>query len=208
MSKAATLLSENIGLVTDVLSSKELGELPVLDLACGGGRNGKYLLSHIQEILSKAVEPKELKINVEFADRNDEALEQIKADLQVQYLTEGSATNSQNASFWSVDFEQPNFSELADKKYAGIMVFRYLHRDLFEQIKQAIAPGGFIMYETFTCKQAEFGRPKNPDFLLKPNELRTLFSDWQISHYFEGITSSESIGNSQAIAQLVAIKPS
>lgn len=160
----------------------------VLDLACGSGRNGLYLIEN--------------GIPVTFADVNSAAIE------QVQQLA-SMANYKQRAEFWSVDFEQEGVLPLTGKSFAAIMVFRYLHRPLFEQIKQAILPNGMIIYETFTVAQAQFGRPKNPNFLLKTGELADIFSDWQILHRFEGIIEpTNESGSKQAIAQIVAIKPS
>lgn len=78
---------------------------------------------------------------------------------------------------------------------------------MFEQIKQATISGGIVVYETFTVDQAQFGRPKNPDFLLKHGELAELFADWQILHSFEGIVDANNDAGKQAIAQIVARKP-
>jgi SAM-dependent methyltransferase len=158
---------------------------PILDLACGSGRNGLYLIEN--------------GVKVTFADVNSTAIE------QVQQLA-SMAKNKQRADFWSIDFEQEGVSPLAGKSFAAIIVFRYLHRPLFEQIKHAILPNGIIIYETFTSAQAQFGRPKNPDFLLKRGELVDIFSDWEIIHSFEGIIESAD-GSKQAIAQIVARKP-
>ncbi len=157
----------------------------VLDLACGNGRNGLYLVEN--------------EIAVTFADINTAALEQVK-----QYTI--NAEHQQYMNLWSVDFEQENDFPLANKNFAAIMVFRYLHRALFDQIKQAILPAGLIIYETFTTEQAQFGRPKNPNFLLKLGELQDIFSGWEVLHSFEGIIESAS-GDKQAIAQIVARKP-
>lgn len=159
----------------------------VLDLACGSGRNGLHLIEN--------------GIPVTFADVNPAAIE------QVQQLV-AKLNNKQQASFWLTDFEMEGETPLADKSFSAIMVFRYLHRPLFEQIKQAIMPNGLIIYETFTTEQAKFGRPKNPDFLLKAGELADIFSDWKIIHSFKGIIESESDSSQQkAIAQIVAVKP-
>ena len=35
-----------------------------------------------------------------------------------------------------------------------------------------LAPGGVLVYETFLQGHERFGRPRNPDFLLRPGELR------------------------------------
>ena len=162
---------------------------PVLDLACGKGRNGLYLVGN--------------DINVSFADVNGESLEQIK-----QSLSDLDADKQKLAQCWQVDFEQANTAPLKDKSFSAIMVFRYLHSPLFEQIKIAIKPGGMIIYETFIEQQAQFGRPKNPNFLLRTAELVELFSDWQILHNFEGVVNVPLNSNAkQAIAQIVAVKP-
>lgn len=174
-------------------------QAPVLDLACGHGRNGLYLIEN--------------NIPVTFADVKAEALEQVEQS--VKKLT----TDKQKlAHFWHVDFEPiitassapalVNTEPLQNKLFSAIIVFRYLHRPLFEQIKAAIMPGGMIIYETFTEQQAQLGRPKNPDFLLKLGELAKIFSDWKIVHSFEGTVDVSLQDNTQqAIAQIVAIKP-
>ena len=159
----------------------------VLDLACGSGRNGLYLIEN--------------GIPVTFADVNAAAIEQVQQHA-------AKLKNKQQANFWLTDFERENETSLADKLFSAIMVFRYLHRPLFTQIKQAIMPNGLIIYETFTTDQAQFGRPKNPDFLLKAGELADIFSDWKIIHSFEGIVeSTNDSSQKKAIAQIVAIKP-
>lgn len=162
---------------------------PVLDLACGHGRNGLFLIEN--------------DINVTFADVNIECLKGVEQSLNQYDLAKRKLANC-----WNIDFEKPNTAPLTDKFFSAIMVFRYLHRPLFEQIKTAIKPGGMIIYETFTKQQAQFGRPKNPDFLLKPGELADIFSDWEVLHQFEGVVNSTSTEDcKQAIAQIVAVKP-
>ena len=51
------------------------------------------------------------------------------------------------------------------------MVTKYLHRPLLPAIVAAVAPGGLLIYETFAVGNERFGRPRNPDFLLRPGEL-------------------------------------
>ena len=104
---------------------------------------------------------------------------------------------------WQADLEKAGDNPLPEAYYGGILVFRYLHRPLIPHVRQALKEGGVLMYETFTVEQPRFGRPHNPDFLLKPGELRKWFDDWEIIDYFEGIKE----GPSRAIAQLVCRKP-
>jgi hypothetical protein len=35
----------------------------------------------------------------------------------------------------------------------------------------AVAPGGALLYETFTEGHERYGRPRRPEFLLRPGEL-------------------------------------
>lgn len=186
---ASTLLKQSLAYLTPISV-----ELPVLDLACGQGRNGLYLLDN--------------GLDVVFADKQSEFLSQIKVKVAAKHCDDDES--AEVANYWPVDFECDNFSELAKKQFSAIIVFRYLHRALFPQIKEAIAAGGVVVYETFTQDQAQYGRPSNPDFLLKPNELQEVFSDWKIVHYFEGVVNNETSQASQksAIAQIIAIKPS
>ena len=55
--------------------------------------------------------------------------------------------------------------------YAGVVVTNYLHRPLFPELLAALAPAGVLIYETFALGNERFGRPSNPDFLLRPGEL-------------------------------------
>jgi SAM-dependent methyltransferase len=57
------------------------------------------------------------------------------------------------------------------QKFAGVVVVNYLHRSLLPRLLEALAPGGVLIYETFAAGNERFGRPSNPDFLLKPGEL-------------------------------------
>lgn len=57
-----------------------------------------------------------------------------------------------------------------------IVVANYLHRPLLPILCDALAPGGVLIYETFARGNDRFGRPRNPDFLLRPNELLEAFA--------------------------------
>ena len=155
-------------------------ELPVLDLACGTGSSGLTLANK--------------NIPVLFADRSATALDSIKQALLDRKLP---------GRTWQVDLEQPDINPLGNQVFSAVVCFRYLHRPLFPYLMQSVAPGGLIVYETFTRDNRKFGRPGNPDFLLKPGELRELFHDWQLLHYYEGIQHDPD----RAIAQIVTKKP-
>lgn len=54
----------------------------------------------------------------------------------------------------------------------GVIVTNYLWRPILAEIVDAVAlDTGVLIYETFAVGNERFGRPSNPDFLLKPGEL-------------------------------------
>jgi SAM-dependent methyltransferase len=72
--------------------------------------------------------------------------------------------------------------------YDGIVVTNYLHRPLLPAIAAAVAPGGAVIYETFMRGQETFGRPSNPDFLLRPGELLDAFKALSVVAFEQGET--------------------
>ena len=60
---------------------------------------------------------------------------------------------------------------VAGRTFDAVAVTNYLHRPLFPALIGAVAPAGLLLYETFAVGNERFGRPSNPDFLLKPGEL-------------------------------------
>jgi SAM-dependent methyltransferase len=59
----------------------------------------------------------------------------------------------------------------AAHSFDGLIVTNYLWRPLMAGLPNLLATGGAALYETFALGQERFGRPSNPDFLLKPGEL-------------------------------------
>jgi SAM-dependent methyltransferase len=158
----------------------EMPEGPVLDLACGDGRNGLFLAAK--------------GLPVVLADRSDEAL--AKAQEAAEKM-QGKVT------IWKVDLERPGENPFKDEEFSAILVFRYLHRPLMPCIRKALKRGGFLVYHTYTLEQAQFGKPRNPDFLLNPGELMDWFKDWNVLHSFEGLQENPK----RAVAEIVCRKP-
>lgn len=175
MPEAASLLIE----YRDLFLGGDLAG-PVLDLACGDGRNGIYLAR--------------LGIQVILCDRAQEGLDKAR-DLAMQW--------SAKVGIWQVDLELPGVNPLPEDAYGGMLVFRYLHRPLIPCIGKALKEGGVLLYETYTEEQRQYGKPRSPGYLLKRGELRSWFRDWDILHYFEGIKEAPR----RAVAQIVCRKP-
>ena len=62
----------------------------------------------------------------------------------------------------------------------------YLHRPLLPMLVQTLAPGGVVIYETFAAGNERFGRPSNPDFLLRPGELLQAFAALTVIAFEQG----------------------
>lgn len=77
-------------------------------------------------------------------------------------------------------------ADLGEAAFDAIVVTHYLHRPLMPAIVRALAPGGVLIYETFTTAQALRGKPTNPAFLLEPGELPRLVAPLEVLRAREG----------------------
>lgn len=159
------------------LLGKVPSNLSVLDLACGSGRNGVWFSNN--------------GCSVSYLDRDLSRLDLPKTTVNAEQLE------------W--DLEDGSAPTLPLQQYDIVLVFNYLHRPILPQIIDAIKPGGYIIYETFTTKQAEIGRPRNPNFLLKPGELQAIFANWNCLHYAEDLFGD--LPSASYKAQIIAQKP-
>lgn len=75
-----------------------------------------------------------------------------------------------------------------------IVVTRFLDRALCPAISRALKPSGVLFYQTFVHGLS------NPDYMLAPNELLSLFSDLHILEYHE----PEMDVNGKSEAKLIA----
>lgn len=114
----------------------------VLDLACGGGRHTRFFLDRGHPV---AAVDADLAGVTDLKGRGD-------VDLILADLEHGP---------WP--FERQTFP--------GVVVTNFLWRPLLPAIVRAVAPGGALIYETFAAGNERFGRPSNPDFLLRDGEL-------------------------------------
>ena len=60
---------------------------------------------------------------------------------------------------------------LPGRRFGAVIVTNYLHRPLMPTLLDSLSAGGVLIYETFMQGNERFGKPANPDFLLKDGEL-------------------------------------
>jgi SAM-dependent methyltransferase len=88
-----------------------------------------------------------------------------------------------------------------------IVVSRFLDRALGGPIQSALKPGGLLFYQTFTREKAFPGGPSNPEFLLVPGELLSLFEGLRPVVYREEGLLGDTARGLRNQACLIAQKP-
>ena len=113
----------------------------VLDLACGSGRHARWFAGRGHAVVG--------------VDRDAEAVAALPAPIagRVEDLEQGE---------WPLADEAP---------FDAVIVTNYLHRPLWNDLADALAPGGVLLYETFANGNETVGKPSRSDFLLQPGEL-------------------------------------
>ncbi len=147
-----------------------------LDLACGAGRDAVYLALCGYRVTAIDVLPDALVRVQDLAARSRVTVRALQRDLR-----EPGALDGMQADL--------------------VVVVRFLERSLFGPLQRAVRPGGMLVYETFTTDQAECGHPRNPRFLLEPNELAAAFPGLRMELYREGCFDGAHL------ARLVAVVP-
>jgi SAM-dependent methyltransferase len=115
----------------------------VADIACGGGRHGRLFLERGHPVTF--------------------------VDIDVSGVTD--LTGKPGAEIVEADLERGGAWPLEGRRFAGVVVTNYLWRPILPKVVDLVAPGGLLIYETFARGNEAYGRPRNPDFLLRPGEL-------------------------------------
>lgn len=146
----------------------------VLDLAAGGGRHTRLLL--------------DLGFAVEAVDRDTTALLPLAGP---------------RCMVRAVDLETGGPWPLGTG-YDGIVVTNYLHRPLLPVMVAALTPGGVLLYETFMAGNERFGRPGNPEFLLRAGELLEVCAGLTVFAFEQGEVAKPRAAMVQRVAAVNA----
>lgn len=143
-------------------------DLVAADLACGVGANALFLAK--QGFQTHAFDI---------------------SNVALQHLEHFAAAEQLSINTHHQDIEQ---NPLEANSFDILLVCHFLYRPLCKVIINALKPNGLLFYQTFTQHKVTPVGPSNPDFLLKPNELLTLFQpELSIINYRE----EASHGNTQ-----------
>ena len=119
----------------------------VLDLAAGFGRHSRWLAARGYRVLS--------------------------ADIDISGIAD--LAESPAVEVLAADLETDDWP-LAERRFDAVLVTNYLHRAHFPLLPGLLNEGGVLLFDTFSAGNEQLGRPRNPDFLLRPGELLDAFS--------------------------------
>lgn len=153
-----------------------------LDVACGSGRNSRFLASKGYQVTA--------------LDVSDVALAKARStndpnNTQINYLLH------------DLDKGLPAIGE-----FDLIIVVRYLKRELFPLLDKHLVAGGHLLVEHHIKYEADdrpLAGPDSPEYRLDPQELRTLIRNISVLYEFEGLITDPD-GQYAAISQFVGCK--
>ena len=150
-------------------------KINILDFASGGGRHSISLANHRRFITA--------------IDKDRSKLELYK---NIKYI-----------NLICFDLERNDKWPLEKESFDIIIVTNYLYRPRIKELGSFLKTDGFLFYETFAVGNEKYGKPRNPDYLLKHMELlKTFKKDFETMYYFQGKT----IENGVAIIQRCSLK--
>ena len=101
--------------------------------------------------------------------------------------------------------------DMGKEQYDLITNFYFYDKSILAGVIESLRPGGIFIFETYSRdhpKHSKFG-PKNPDYLVKPNELLEIFKSLRILYYEDTVTElDEGMHKGKAaLIRLIARKP-
>ena len=151
----------------------------VLDVACGHGRHAHWFYGRNHPLA--------------LVDRAQAAIESI-------------ALPPARCEVVVADIENGPWP-FAARQFAAVVVANYLWRPLFPVLLASLAPGGVLIYETFTRGNETVGKPSRADFLLSPGELLEVCAALRVVAFedgFEDGSEAESGGFAPRFVQRIA----
>ena len=156
-----------------------------LVLAMGEGRNAVYLAENGFDVTGVDISEVGIEKCEQLAEERGVVVHSIVADL--------------------TDYD------MGKEKYDLITNFYFYDKSILTGVIESLRPGGIFIFETYSRdhpKHSKFG-PKNPDYLVKPNELLEIFKSLRILYYEDTVTElDEGMHKGKAaLIRLIARKP-
>lgn len=132
----------------------------VLDVACGHGRHARWFYERNHPVA--------------LVDRSQAAIDFIAKVIPPQRM-ETMVADIENGPW-----------PFVGRRFAAVVVTNYLWRPLMPVLLGSLAPGGVLIYETFTQGNETVGKPSRPDFLLRPGELLAICRSLRVVAFEDG----------------------
>ena len=145
-----------------VFLTEQIGRLrkgKALVLAAGEGRNAVYLAQQEFQVVAVDISAKGLEKCQALARSRGVEVETVVGDL--------------------------NDYDMGEDEYDLVTNFYYHDASIFPKVLKALKPGGFFILQNFSVDQPATNRfgPRNPDYLVSPNQLLAAFAGFRIRHY-------------------------
>lgn len=147
----------------------------VLDVACGQGRHAYWFHEQNHPVV--------------LVDRAQTAIESIAIPA---HACEAVVADIENGPW-----------PFAGRKFAAVIVTNYLWRPLIPTLLDSLAPGGVLIYETFTQGNETAGKPSRLEFLLRPGELLEVCRGLRVVAFEDGFQDGP-LGQAPRFVQRIA----
>ena len=149
----------------------------VLDVASGEGRNALFLAAQGFQVFA--------------VERSHVGLEKTEAaarerGIPTHWTSQLIAKPPHTPGIALIEADLESFS-IPAAQFDIVLCNKYLQRSLFRSLERALRRHGMLVYETYTLAHQKFpsSGPRNPEFLLRPGELREAFRGMEILFYSE-----------------------
>ncbi len=148
----------------------------VLDVACGRGRHLRLALADGRAVVG--------------VDRDLSGVADLDGMPGVELV--------------AADLEDGSPFPFRGRTFAGVIVTNYLWRPILPDIVGCVAANGLLVYETFAVGNERYGRPSNPNFLLRPGELTETVRGQLLPISFEHVRLPAPL---RVVQRIVAVGP-
>jgi SAM-dependent methyltransferase len=154
----------------------------VLDVACGRGRHARWFYQKNHALALVDISQDAIDSIAEIIPLPSDRCEAVVADIE-------------NGPW-----------PFAGRQFDAVVVTNYLWRALMPTLLASLAPGGVLIYETFTQGNETVGKPSRPGFLLRTGELLEVCSGLRIVAFEEGFHAGPEGQSPRFVQRIAAVR--
>ncbi len=154
----------------------------VLDVACGRGRHARWFVERNHAVVLVDISQDAIDSIANMIPFPNDKYEAVVADIE-------------NGPW-----------PFAGRQFDAVVVTNYLWRALMPTLLASLAPGGLLIYETFTQGNETVGKPSRQDFLLQTGELLKVCSGLRIVAFEEGFHAGPAGRSPRFVQRIAAVR--